>query len=1622
MAIIGKGLKLAFITLFLCFFGQQLLAQPAINSFSPLMGPVGTTLSINGANFNPVAANNVVFFGAVRATVTAATINTLTVIVPGGASYAPITVTTSGLTAYSSRPFTVTFPGGGAITSSSFDNKIDLGTEDSPYDIASGDLDGDGKPDIVVVNGGYPYSISVYRNTSSGGSLSFAPKIDYPTGIGPFSIAIGDIDGDGKPDVVVANEYSFTISVFRNTGTAGSISFDPGKDIPALNPSDIVIADLDKDGRSDLIVTNDVANSISLFKNTGAPGTLSFAPRIDYSTGSFPANASVGDIDGDQWPDIVVANEQSDHLSIFKNNGVAGSLSFNSITGPYTGTGSSKAILSDLDGDSKPDLGVTNHNVGEIAIFRNISSVGNIAFGTNANFKTTANPIGLGIADVDGDGKPDLAITSGEDSISVLRNASSTGVIVFEEKADVATGQAPYQVAIADLDGDHMPDLATVNQTDNTVSLIRNKVNGPNITSFTPVKAASGNAVTIQGTNFTGVTSVMFGGVSAQSFTIISSTTIQAVVGTGATGEVRVTAPSGTGTRKGFTYLYPPVITSFSPAIGSIGSEITITGSGFTDATAIKFGGVAAQSFMVLSDNTIKAVVGSGSSGNISVTTAVATATSPGFTYSALSLAPVITSFSPASGPVGTTVTITGNNLGNSPADNIVYFGATQATVLSASSTLLTVQVPAGASYQPITVTTNRLTASSAIPFTVTFAGGPAFTMGTFDLPVETRSNSLPWGACAADMDGDGKPDIMHGDWYGPYLRVLRNTSIKNDLSFASEKVIHIGEFPIGIATGDIDGDGKTDLAIAKTDNGSWGGGKVAVLKNTSTAGNVSFAPQIDYPVGPGTQSIVLADLDLDGRPEMIVGVSSADLISVFKNTSVGGNIAFAQNIDYASGDGPVDVSVADLDGDGKPEIISTNINAGTISVYQNRSTNGTISFASKVDYATGVNPASTTLGDFDGDGKWDIAVATSNNSVVVFRNTSAGNTVSLASKITVSTPSFPETIKCSDLNGDGKPELAAFCGRNPQCIAVFKNTGSPGSVSFAAGVNYPVALGTQDLVIADLDGDGKDDLAGGGTGAWISIWRNKIGAARTVPSGANPVTGVIVDKTTIDATVNTFNGYPYVQRHYDIEPALNAATATATVTLYFTQQEFDNFNASAGHGLNLPTDPNDISNKANLRIYQYHGNSTVYTPGSYSGAGMEINPDDTNIVWNSNAACWEVTCNVTGFSGFFVSSAGFNQVVTPTITVVGQSSFCGTGTALLTSSAPSNNQWYKDGVAINGATAQSLQTTTSGNYTATATANGITSASSNGIVITFTAIPAKPTINTDGVSLFSSSLSENQWYKEGVAISGAVSQAYVPAEPAYYTVRLITNGCAGPLSADFYFVPPPVISANGNTNFCPGETVILTSSVLKDNQWYKNGVEIKGATANNYQVTDAGLYKATATSNNVSSGPSNTIIVTLKPAPAKPVIKVNGALLESNAAAGNQWYQEGAIIPGATMKTYKPVKSANYSVVVTNNGCASVESDRQYFAITGIINIDNTHYIKLSPNPVSSQVVLNFNLAGTTTVNIQIVDLNGRVCGTYGNLSDGHALDLGGLANGVYLAKVLEPKGKTYTLKLLKQ
>ena len=251
----------------------------------------------------------------------------------------------------------------------------------------------------------------------------------------------------------------------------------------------------------------------------------------------------------------------------------------------------------------------------------------------------------------------------------------------------------------------------------------------PSITSFDPASGPVGSSVTVTGSGFTGATSVNFGAVAATSFTVDSDTQITAVVPSGfAHSPIKVTTPGGTvksATNFSVAALPPspaPSITSFDPASGPVGSSVTVTGSGFTGATSVNFGAVAATSFTVDSDTQITAVVPSGFAHSpIKVTTPGGTVKSAtNFSVAALppSPAPSITSFDPASGPVGSSVTVTGSGFTGATSVN---FGAVAATSFTVDSdTQITAVVPSGFAHSPIKVTTPGGTVKSATNFVLT--------------------------------------------------------------------------------------------------------------------------------------------------------------------------------------------------------------------------------------------------------------------------------------------------------------------------------------------------------------------------------------------------------------------------------------------------------------------------------------------------------------------------------------------------------------------------------------------------------------------------------------------------------------------------------------------------------------------------------------------------------------------------------------------------------------------------------------------------------------------------------------------------------------------------------------
>lgn len=147
---------------------------------------------------------------------------------------------------------------------------------------------------------------------------------------------------------------------------------------------------------------------------------------------------------------------------------------------------------------------------------------------------------------------------------------------------------------------------------------------------------------------------------------------------------------------------------------------------------------------------------------------------------------------------------------------------------------------------------------------------------------------------------------------------------------------------------------------------------------------------------------------------------------------------------------------------------------------------------------------------------------------------------------------------------------------------------------------------------------------------------------ASILPNGANPISGTLNARNWVESSVPTFGGEPFVARHYEVSPTTNPATATAKLTLYFTQQEFDNFNAQPASTLDLPINAADAAGISNLRIGKYPGTSNNGTgmPGSYAGPATVLDPADSDIIWNSTKNRWEVSFDVDGFSGFIVQTS----------------------------------------------------------------------------------------------------------------------------------------------------------------------------------------------------------------------------------------------------------------------------------------------------------------------------------------------------------------------------------------------
>ena len=444
---------------------------------------------------------------------------------------------------------------------------------------------------------------------------------------------------------------------------------------------------------------------------------------------------------------------------------------------------------------------------------------------------------------------------------------------------------------------------------------------------------------------------------------------------------------------------------------------------------------------------------------------------------------PAITTFSPASGPTGTVVTITGRNFSAAPEENIVYFGTMRAVVTDASAESITTTVPAGANFAPITVTASGLTAQSAAPFHVTFAGG-SLASDSFDAPLSLTPGDGPIATVIADLDGDGKPDLAIANHYSGNVAIYRGLAgAQAGLSaqtFADPVNFPVGPNPWDFVVADLDGDGKLDLIFANI-----GANTVSVLRNTSTPGHLAFAERIVLPVGASPHQIAVGDLDGDGRPDLITANFVSNDVSVLRNSSeTAGAVAFDAAVNVPAGPGPHGVGVADLDGDGKLDVVVAHHGSSPTLVLRNTSRPGQLD-ASSLTIAAHFSGDGTwvAFADLDGDGKLDLIIPSwYAKNVSVFGNFSTPGDLadsSFGPRIVLSSPGSVKRVAIADLNGDGRLDIA-FPTELNSALSFYMNTGGPGELSaswFGPRQDLPAGWNGDGISIGDLDLNGRPEL-----------------------------------------------------------------------------------------------------------------------------------------------------------------------------------------------------------------------------------------------------------------------------------------------------------------------------------------------------------------------------------------------------------------------------------------------------------------------------------------------------------------------------------------------------------------
>ncbi len=895
----------------------------------------------------------------------------------------------------------------------------------------------------------------VKETVFAGASLALQPPATTLTPFYPLAIAVGDFNRDGKTNLIVANNSPFITVLLGN----GDGTFQTAGNYPVANSSlSVAVADFNGDGKPDVAVASLNIGTISILLGNG-DGT--FQPAVNYSVPGELELIAAADFNGDGIPDLVASAYGAVTVLLGHGDGTFGAPKTVSTVNAFA------MAVGDFNGDGIADLAISVYTDQTLTI---LLGNGDGTFQAGATYNLSVHPRELLVADFNRDGKDDLALASwGTYGLAVLIGNGDGSFQPALAYGDPIENDAETSIAVGDFHGNGILDIALSNYTE--------------------------FGVTIFPGNGDGTFSV------GQSYAMNYSTSFPVVADFNGDGKADLAASAApdSGEPGVIVMLGGPLpdlsialahASKFMPgqggaqysiSVSNVGQAATIGAAQVTDtlpsgfsATAIAGGGWACT-LVTLVCTRSDALAGGASYPNITVTASIAgnvtgnatdTATVSGggdqnpWNNTATDVTPVqlstpvsLTS-SPNPSILSQAVVLTASITSAATGSMTFLDGATilgDGPIVNGQAILTTVLLPAG---------TRNLT----VEYSGDSAYAPKISAIHTQTVLETAINGLqpfssystdsqPQWIAEGDFNLDGKLDLVTANGAGDVSVFLGN----GDGTFQPVRNYVAGRYVNFVTVADVNGDGKPDLVVLT--NG------IAVLlgNGDGTFQDGSLAPLDTYLQNEGVRSLVVADLNLDGIPDLIGITSGNTMVTLLGN----GDGTFQPPL-VRSGVGSGSLFIADFNGDGTPDLITVGFAVSTALG------NGDGTFQDLVTLINYPPPDAVAVGDFNGDGKLDIAITYWFGVEVMPGNGDGTFRAPIATPVSASAATGSVAI-AGDFNGDGKLDLA-YRGQYgaPFFAMVFGN----GDGTFSSAVTFVTEGYAGNLVTGDFNRDGKPDIA----------------------------------------------------------------------------------------------------------------------------------------------------------------------------------------------------------------------------------------------------------------------------------------------------------------------------------------------------------------------------------------------------------------------------------------------------------------------------------------------------------------------------------------------------------------